>query len=397
MKHILVFGTHPRLSLAEYRAVSPDIAPPILVGAAAITEDPRWDGGRLMDRLGGTVKLGDVVAEMPVAKLDAEAVFKAVQDRLGTNADFGFTTVGGTEAMQKRFAKLPLELKKILKREGVKSRWVTSKESTGLSPAAVAKLRLIEKGFDAVCVIHKGTAYLGLTTHVQNADAWSERDYGRPVRDDRAGMLPPKLARMMANLAMIPDDATVLDPFCGNGTVLMEAALISKPSEMIGSDLSGPQIASSKENLDWLVSRNILTADDAKRTQYFTADIKDIGAHLAASSVDRVVTEGSMGPPLRGGESKQTIDRNAREISDLWLLSLASLSPVLKRGARLVVIWPSFKTDGGIARVELDSEMPRLGYRIMNPLQGWDDSGNPLIYHRQGQHVARRVIVLERV
>lgn len=396
MKHFLIFGTHPRLSLAEYRSIRPNLEAPILVGSAAVTDDAEWDGDFLMEKLGGTTKLGDILMEIPVADFTAERVFEAIEYRCAEAIDFGFTTIGGSKAMQKRLAKLPLELKRILKSHDIKSRWVTSKEGTGLSPAAVAKLNLTHEGFDGVCIISKGIAYFGLTTNVQNADAWSERDYGRPARDDRAGMLPPKLARIMMNLARVDDDMTILDPFCGNGTVLMEAALVAHPKEMIGSDILDPQTASSEENLDWLVGREILREDDARRTKFFTADVKEIGEHLSKNSVDRIVTEGSLGPPLRGGESKQTIDRNEREISDLWISALSALAPIMKRGSLLVVIWPSFKTDGGIARVALDNEVENLGYSVINPLEGWDDSNGPLIYHRQGQHVARRIVVLRK-
>jgi hypothetical protein len=68
----------------------------------------------------------------------------------------------------------------------------------------------------------------------------------------------------------------------------------------------------------------------------------------------------------------------------------------MKSGGTLVIIWPSFKTTGGIARVQLDDEVDRFGYEVVNPLGDWDDSGNPLIYHREGQRVARRIVVLRK-
>lgn len=395
MKYFLIFGTHPRLSLAEFRAIAPHVPSPILVGHATIVEDPQWDGSRLMDTLGGTVKLGEIVDEYPVGDVSAERLAEMI--RISTNADsldFGFTVFGGTERMQKDLRKMPIALKRALKEQGIRSRWVTSKEGVPLSPAAVAKLKLTEYGTDLVCIIASGTAYIGKTTHVQNADAWSERDYGRPLRDDEAGMLPPKLARIMVNLARVKDGETILDPFCGNGTVLMEGALITKAQHIIGSDIEERQSASSLKNLEWLVEHQILTADDAGRTEIFTADARHVSGHLDPTSVHAVISEGMMGPPLRGHEPQSAIQKNAKEISSLWIQTLDRLRPALANNARLVLVWPSFKTEGGIARVGLDEEVVRLGYRVVNPLGDWDESNGPLIYHRQGQRVARRIVVL---
>lgn len=397
MKHFLVFGTHPRLSLAEYKSVKPKLPRPVLVNQAAIVDDPKWDGETLMNLLGGTVKLGDIVSEFPIEELNAEKILETLSEQpRGDSIDFGFTIIGGTKSMTgKQGMKLPLELKKQFKAQGIRSRWVTSAEGT-LSPAAVAKLHLTTEGYDIVCLIENGTVHVGLTTHVQNADAWSERDYGRPSRDDAAGMLPPKLARMMVNLAKIGKGKTVLDPFCGNGAVLMEAALATDAGEIIGSDILKKQTDSCIKNLEWLVEQGILTHDDKERTNIFTADVLAIANHLKSNSIDCVVTEGSLGPPLRGGEPKSFIDKNKEEISALWMNALRALAPLVKSGGILVVIWPSFKTTGGIARVQLDDEMDRLGYEVANPLGEWDDSGNPLIYHREGQRVARRIVVLRK-
>ena len=397
MKHFLMFGTHPRLSLAEFKAVRPELERPILVNQAAIVEDPEWDGEVLMNLLGGTVKLGDVIAEIPVEELDADRILEIISTiPRGESIDFGFTIIGGTKSMsEKKGLKLPLELKKRFKEHGIRSRWVTSADGT-LSPAAVAKLHLTTEGYDIVCLIDNGTVYVGLTTQVQNADAWSDRDYGRPARDDAAGMLPPKLARMMVNLAQVKSGETLLDPFCGNGAVLMEAALATEAKEIIGSDIVQRQTDSCEENLSWLIDQEILTEHDWDRTNLFTSDILAIGSHVKENSVDHVVTEGSLGPPLRGGEPKSFIDKNKEEISTLWMNSLRALEPVMKSGGTLVIIWPSFKTTGGIARVQLDDEVDRFGYEVINPLGEWDESGNPLIYHREGQRVARRIVVLRK-
>ncbi len=397
MNHFLIFGAHPRLSLAELKAIKPSLAPPTLVSNGAMVHDAEWNGTELMDRLGGTVKLGDIMKEVSIDALSVEHLLKIVDEH--PRADqiiFGFSVIGGSKGAKTKLNRLPLQMKKALKAKNVRSRWVTGKDSSLLSPAAVAKLNLTDQGYDFVVFVDGTSAFIGLTTHVQNADAWSERDYGRPIRDDKAGMLPPKLARIMVNLARVEKSNVILDPFCGSGTVLMEAALATPAKQIIGSDDDPRQITSTKKNNAWLVKKNILKKTDTDRFSVFASDARTISKRLKPQSVHAVVTEGSLGPPLRGSESKAVIEKNRDEITDLWRTTLKEFHPLLNENARLVIIWPSFKTDGGTALVRLDADVERLGYRMINPLEGWDESNAPLIYHRQGQKVARRIVMLEK-
>lgn len=398
MRHFLVFGTHPRLSLAEFRALKSHLPAPAMTGSAIIVEDPEWDGTALMNRLGGTVKLGNVLHEMPTEELTAENLAEMIQTNpRGDRVVFGLTIYGGTPAFRKKEKALALGIKRALTSAGRSVRWVTGERDAPLSPAAVSKLRLTTEGYDIALLVHGQTVSIGLTADVQDADAWSLRDYGRPSRDDKNGMLPPKLARMMVNLAMIPDGGTLLDPFCGSGTVLMEAAFATNAAKLIGSDIEARQVASTEENLAWLFDKHLLRADDRERFSTFTSDVRNVGTHLHNTNIDRVVTEGTLGPPLTGHETKQTLEKNARDIENLWRDTLKALLPLLKKRGRIVGIWPSFKSSHGVARADLEQEIATNGdYALLNPLGDWDPSGDPLLYHRQGQHVMRRIVVLEK-
>jgi tRNA G10 N-methylase Trm11 len=401
MSHFLMFGNHPRLSLAEYRAVCGEGVPtPTLVAHAAIVEDTQWDGARLMELLGGTVKLGEVLATLPVGEVDAEKLVEICLSRPRNMGDreiaFGCSVEGGSPGAKRKLEELPLKLKRAFKAREIRSRWVTSKDSPSLSPAAVSKLKMTTEGYDIVLIADGQTIYVGLTTHVQNADAWSARDYGRPVRDDENGMLPPKLARMMVNLAQVKEGETLLDPFCGSGTVLMEAALATHAGKLLGSDSEEKQIADSIKNTDWLVEKHILTIADRERTAFFQSDARKLADHASAKKIDVVVTEGSLGPLLRGHEGQKQLDTNRDVVTELWKDTLRSLHPLLTKDARLVVCWPSYKTSHGLSRVKLDDDLEGLGYTLVNALAGWDDTGAPMIYHREGQKIARRIVVVKK-
>lgn len=59
--------------------------------------------------------------------------------------------------------------------------------------------------------------------------------------------LPPRLARAMVNLALPSGDGQLLDPFCGTGGLLIEAADCGLAAS--GSDVDGEMVTASRENL----------------------------------------------------------------------------------------------------------------------------------------------------
>ncbi len=393
MQHFLVLGIHPRLSLAEINAVLPQTAPPIVCGSAVLVQAPSWDGMVLMNKLGGTVKLGDIIGELPLAQVSAESVAQAVAARLRgkTSLDFGWTVFGGTPVQNQKLSRLASPFKKELRAQKISVRWVTGKGGKEIAPAAVAKLKLTTQGMDVCLLVNADKVAIGLTTDVQDADAWSLRDFGRPARSALSGMLPPKLARIMVNLAQIPANGIVADPFCGSGTILMEAALATQAPEIIGSDNDARQIADTETNDAWLFRERILHKEDATRFNTFIADARQLTKHLKPKSVDCIVTEGFLGPPLKGRENQQDLDRNAALITQLWSDSLMNWKSLLKPRAQLIVIWPEFKTPHAQARVNLEPELKRLGYRLV-PFSNKDIS---LVYKRPDQYVARHVIKLQ--
>lgn len=390
MKHFLVLGSHPALSLAEARAVLGGPAP-LIAGQAAVFDAGQWNGKRLMETLGGTVKLGDVIAELPYERLTPDVLAGLIEERKrGARILFGLTLEGGVPEERQTLRHLPIELKRELTRRGRSVRWVTGEEGS-LSPAAVAKLDLTHDGYDFVIALMNGTAYVGLTTHVQDADAWSKRDYEKPFRDAKTGMLPPKLARMLVNLAGATNRKTVLDPFCGSGTVLAETALLRGTEGLIGSDIDGRQTAGAKQNLYWLIG------DEARRIKWIVSSARELLRHLDEQSVDAIVTEGFLGKPLQGDESQEVLNTNLNQVEQVWSESFPVLAKLQPKDATLVACAPSYRTPHGSAALDLGRLAERFGYAQMHPLEGWQKRPKPLIYVRPDQFVARQVFVLKRI
>jgi tRNA (guanine10-N2)-dimethyltransferase len=81
------------------------------------------------------------------------------------------------------------------------------------------------------------------------ANRFHDRMPGRRPFRHPSTMLP-KLARCMVNLARVKPGSLVLDPFCGSGSILMEAGAIG--CRVYGSDVKDQMVKGCLSNLDYV-------------------------------------------------------------------------------------------------------------------------------------------------
>jgi len=105
--------------------------------------------------------------------------------------------------------------------------------------------------------------------------------------------MPPKLARCMVNLAKPKAGELVLDPFCGTGSLLIEAALIG--CRVLGADIQRRMVKGCKANLAFF---------SVKPEGLIVADAKN----PPLTMVDCVVAD----PPY--GKSATTFKRTTKQI-----------------------------------------------------------------------------------
>ncbi|MEK7161052.1 MAG: hypothetical protein AAB724_03415, partial [Patescibacteria group bacterium] len=199
----------------------------------------------LIRTLGGTVKIGEEIGNFSSEKDLLQAMvddLKNIEGKINFGISFYLSLRGASEAsdeaIPRQIENWGKEIKKILKKEGRSVRYVFKREAT-LSSVTVTKNGLDKRGREFMVtrisqINGKDFAdsyALAKTEAVQPFEEFSRRDFGRPGRDDVSGMLPPKLAMMMINLGIYDfgfqiSDLTILDPFCGSGTILTEAMLL---------------------------------------------------------------------------------------------------------------------------------------------------------------------------
>ncbi len=396
----LIPGSHPSLSLAELFAVAGDNDYSLCSGEAFLVKTDR-DPEELQERLGGFVKTGTIVGELSrFNQQNAVAVLLPLIQGAAEGTDgkisFGISVYElGNKGMAAQIAsdrqRIGLSLKKALKETGRPVRYVDSKERD-LSAVIIRENGLLETGGDWCLIAGTDRVYVGKTAATQDYKEWGRRDFGRPAADAKNGMLPPKIARLMVNLAL-PETAgaSLLDPFCGSGTVLMEAGVVGVET-LVGQDLEAKAVSDTKENLAWAGAAAVISQGDA---QTIHQRLKD--------PVDAVATEPYLGPPRTKKLTQEEVTKILRELTKLYDNAFASIYKVLKPGGRCVVSFPVFEMENARVFVPMKAALEKIGYKVLpivpstapDALKERTQNGG-LLYRRPDAIVSRDIVVLRK-
>lgn len=378
-------GTHPTLAMAEFHALDPNgkwrLYKDVIVG------NPSDGLAKIVTRSAGAVKAGKILLTVPMYKKEEMAALLASMiEQGGRQTPFGISVYDGentarAHAMRKDTRALGMEIKHAVKERGGHSRFVTSTEPT-LSSVVVATNHLLDQGAEFVLFPTADEIAIGETEWVQDFEAWGRRDFGRPARDAKAGMLPPKIARLIINLARAEEQTSSLwDPFCGSGTVLMEATLLGF-KRIVGSDIETKAIKRTTTNIEWL-----------ERTEKIRANV-EVLVHDATQPLpkefegtfDAIVAEGDLGPPQKGRERESDLTQTQKKLEKLYTQSLPRLAERLKQNGRLVLALPVFRRATNTQLLHFD---------IPSSLSLETPRGS-LLYARPNQKVGREIIVCKK-
>ncbi|MEO5690919.1 MAG: DNA methyltransferase [Candidatus Saccharimonadales bacterium] len=412
MSTLLITGRIPDLSIAELES---------LYGGSSIT---RLGDHALVDsdvdfaRLGGSIKSAEYIAT--VDSTNAQKVFdfcrKAIPDYLEQVPEgkikLGVSLYGLTMPVQRLNANV-LSLKKVIKQTGRSVRAVPNTDPALSSAQTYHNALTSDVGIELACIAHDGKTYIGRVTHVQDIDSYTIRDRNRPKRDAFVGMLPPKLAQTMINIASGPvkrsnssietssaasvasEDSdvekmssksqVVLDPFCGTGVILQEAALMGY--SVYGTDVSEKMVHFTRDNFNWATEKFKISVE----RQF---EIADAISHTWRQPIDAVAGEGYLGQPL-GGQvpSPEKLKQIMHDSQVVMRGFLKNIAPQLVSGTRLCVAIPAWHVAGKLHELDLASEIETLGYH-WTPFTHVD--GTRLMYSRDDQTTHRHLLAIEK-
>jgi tRNA G10 N-methylase Trm11 len=382
--YIAILGRQPAISIAELERVYGDVR--WFSDTSALIEAD----GVNVQRLGGTQKAGLVIKKLPGGDW-RKASLQIVQHYARAWASYeGKITLGisayGFDVSTRDIQKTGLILKTKLKGTTASLRLIPNQE-VALSTATSHhnKLGLSDNKIELIVVRGQNGIVIAESTGAQNITALAARDQGRPKRDAFVGMLPPKLAQIMINLAGV-ESGRILDPFCGTGVILQEAGLMKY--SVYGTDLAEKMIRFSKENLEWLQkSHNVsfkwdLAEGDAINTKW-------------KAPIDAVVAETYLGQPFSAPPSPSKLTEVRGNCNHIISEFLKNIAGQLKSGTPLVLAVPAWKdTEGHFTHLPLISQLEKLGYKQADLITARPDQ---LLYFRPDQVVARELLILTKI
>ena len=242
----------------------------------------------------------------------------------------------------------------------------------GLKGAGLRKVRLLRpkggellseqvvsrEALDVVAFPYHGGYGLGPTSWVPDSASMKQRGTLKPAPHPDIA-LSPRLARTLVNLADLRPGQTILDPFCGSGTILSEAQ--SKSLRCLGLDSRAARVQQARENLRWSGGGARDGGYDIRK-----GDAREMSRLLRGTRVDAVVTEPLLLPKLGARPKTSTAQMMIGETAEVYNDALAEMAESVDPDGRIVVVVPVVQTmEGDEVTLTLDGR--RVGLRFHQP------------------------------
>ena len=398
-QYFFFFFTFPELSYTELLAVlesfgfSKDVV--TRFGSSIfLVKDEKIDDTfvkNIFDRLGGSVRVGEIVED--IDNFYTTTNQEGIDSQEGSKkVIFGISILGNSHKDDSRFLKkLANSIKKGLKEYGISSRFVLPQgRDSSLNAAQVIRNQILQKGFELNILRQGSEEIYGRTIKIQDLEGFVRRDMNKPETDTEMGTLPPKLARMMVNFTA-QNSGTLWDPFCGSGTIPMEAAMLG--FNFLASDINPQAVNDTDANVRWLSSEGYIS-DTLYETFRFdiTKPDMEIVKKLKHTDITSIVCEPYMGPPLTRIISEQKANELLEGVKKLYFkLFVLFYNKMEKRGIKVVIIIPSYKTDRGWKTFGI-RELVDKRWIVKNSEYSKED----LKWSRKNSIITRNIYILER-
>lgn len=250
----------------------------------------------------------------------------------------------------------------------------------------------IKAGNEAIVIKLKENNFLiGRCIHKFDLKMYKNEDESRVKRLFSHGT-SPKLARIMIHLTGIQKGQTVLDPFCGTGTIIIQAYKLGFKS--IGIELDKAVFEVAESNIAALTNtRNDINIINADSTEF-----------IINKKIDAVVFEPYMGPFLKKIPSSLEAQKIISELDNLYSKLFFNLSKIENPNLKVVCILPGIPDNKSSIYWSNENSFIKNGFSLQKNLRidiSQYDSNiaiyNPVLYESAGQNILkRRVYILEK-
>jgi tRNA G10 N-methylase Trm11 len=343
---------------------------------------------------------------------------KVWQNPKGKRIKFGLSTYpefdGKSPVQYRRFARtMDEKIKNTLIQKGARKadyfaydkpdQRVAERMNLALWPKSIAHNNLlVSPNSEILAAFTQKHLYFARTLVVYDSALQQYRDESRPYISSEIST-SPKICRTLLTLAGARPGDTILDPFCGTGTLLMEAAMLGM--KVIGIDIEGNQVQGTKSNLIWF-GKDLGQHVDF---EIIRGDAREL-SKLVDRQVDAVAFEPSLGPIYSGKPEREIAEENIRELTQLYRTVLIEIAQILRPDGRVSMTIPVIVTTDGTVSVDI-REMTKgtgLGFFRLLPagiIQSRSEGDkrlriNPdrdlLPERKRGQIVQRALVTMEK-
>jgi len=389
---LMVLGREKNLCLAELKSLFDDQAN--LFNQDLATINLKHQDVNL-DNLGGSIKLAEVIVKKSSQKanqieelinLSCQIIEKHFQTTTKKKINLGLSFYGFKISTQK-IKKIQFSIKHYFKQKSFNLRFIPN-DQLDLSSAQIYHNQLTKNyNLELIFGLNDQNLIIARTHQIQDFNAYTDRDRNRPKRDSRVGMLPPKLAQIIINLATGPNllnQKTILDPFCGTGVLLQEALI--KGYRVIGSDLMTKMIDYSKINLDWITRQKSIPHPSIQLIQ------ADATSYHWQQSFDFVASETYLGLPFTNQIDDKVFMENKNTCDLIIKKFLINLRGQINSQTRICLAVPCWERKNQIISLDLIDDLTSIGYNQLK----FTSINDRLIYKRPDQIVGRELLILKK-
>lgn len=397
--YLFVLGSHPTLSRAELSGKIDEIlfddAQGLLLAENLRFENPREipraPEQLFLDQVGGVIRMGEVLGEFQSKQDLIKKIggFFEEQNKDGTQY-VGVSSFGTGRAFLPEFLS---SLRRDIETRTKKKVRIENRDQRNLESGQIFQAKLLKKGAEFL-IWQRGTSFLlARTVANQNIRNYTLRDRAKGFRDAHMGMMPPKLAQILVQLATQKKSAdfsqTVVDPFCGSGTTNGEAAIIGYKT--VGSDRNSDFVAGAETNFSFLSEK---FRYEKKSADFFVSQAQDFPWGKYTNAV--VATEGWLGENFISTPSKSQIDNSRRVVEKMWKDFFINLSKNAGKNVdRVVFCLPCWQF--GSSRISISEKIFANILEFGYAPPALFDKKKTYIYARPGAFVAREICVVDRV
>ena len=253
--------------------------------------------------------------------------------------------------------------------------------------------------------------YFGRTITSDDPNFKKKVDEERPYKEFKSS-ISPKLAIIMLNFLNLfeeRENKIILDPFVGNGTILLFGTI--EDFQVYGTDIDKQKVQNSLRNFNWLLKELEEPIPYMLSERIHQLDVAELALYFKDGFIDGICCEPELGPFYTQkpyyNETKELIET---KLTPLYDATFREAEKVLKSKKRIVIIGPIISTvDGGDLQININNIARKYNFdqiplmdlnRVINKsnqkLQFKKEKVRALVDAKKGQILKRKIYVFEK-